>query len=40
MFYGGFGSASGLYELGRTVSGSEHIQHVSGTVRIEAADTH
>ena len=36
MFYSGFGSASGLYELGRAVKGSEHIRSLSGTIRIEA----
>lgn len=36
MFYGSFGSASGLYELGRAVQGSEHIRSLSGTIRIEA----
>jgi hypothetical protein len=35
MFYGGFGSASGLYELGRAVHGGEHIKNLSGTIHIE-----
>jgi hypothetical protein len=35
MFYGRFGAAAGLYELGRAISGSEHIQSLSGTIRIE-----
>ena len=35
MFYGTFGSAAGLYELGHAVSGSENIQGMSGTIRIE-----
>ena len=35
MFYGSFGSAKGLYELGHAVSGSEYIQRMSGTIRIE-----
>jgi hypothetical protein len=35
MFYGGFGSAPGLYELGHAISGSEHIQRMSGTIQIE-----
>lgn len=35
MFYGNFGSASGLYELGKAVSGSEHIKHMTGTIQIE-----
>ena len=38
MFYRRFGSASGLYELGHAVSGSEHIQGISGTIRIEKSD--
>ena len=35
FFYGDFGSASGLYELGNAVSGSEPIRGMSGTIRIE-----
>jgi hypothetical protein len=35
MFYGRFGSAAGLYELGRAISGIEHIQAMSGTIQIE-----
>jgi len=35
MFYGGFGSASGLYELGHAVSGREHINGMTGTMWIE-----
>ncbi|GAB6904259.1 hypothetical protein JCM12296A_00930 [Desulfosarcina cetonica] len=35
MFFGRFGSAAGLYELGNAVSGSESIQGMSGTIRIE-----
>jgi hypothetical protein len=35
MFFKDFGSASGLYELGQAVSGSEHIQGLSGMIRIE-----
>lgn len=35
MFYGSFGSAAGLYELGHAVSGSEHIEGMTGTIRIE-----
>lgn len=35
MFYGDFGSAAGLYELGQAISGSEYIEEISGTVRIE-----
>jgi len=40
MFYGRFGSAPELYELGHAVSGSEHIQGMSGTIRIEESSTH
>lgn len=39
MFYKDFGSASGLYELGHAVSGGEHIQGMSGTIRIEQGQT-
>lgn len=35
MFYGSFGSAAGLYELGDAISGSEYIQGMSGTIQIE-----
>jgi hypothetical protein len=35
MFYDNFGSATGLYELGYAVSGSEHINGMSGTILIE-----
>jgi hypothetical protein len=35
MFYGSFGSAAGLYELGHAISGSEYIQGMSSTIRIE-----
>lgn len=35
MFYGSFSSAAGLYELGHAISGSEHIQGMSGTIEIE-----
>ena len=35
MFYGSFGSAAGLYELGHAVSGSEHIQKMPGTIKVE-----
>jgi hypothetical protein len=38
MFYGCFGSATGLYELGYAVSGSEHIEVMSGMIRIEKGD--
>lgn len=36
MFFGTFGSASGLYELGKAVQGGEHIPSLSGTLSIEA----
>jgi hypothetical protein len=35
IFYHSFGSASGLYELGHAVSGSEYIHGMSGTIQIE-----
>lgn len=35
MFYGNFGSANGLYELGHAVSGSEYIEIMSGTIQID-----
>ena len=38
MFYGDFGSAGGLYELGQAVSGSERIQDLSGTIEITKAE--
>lgn len=38
MFYKDFGFASSLYELGQAVSGTEHIQNMSGTISIEKAD--
>ncbi|WP_167332850.1 cyclophilin-like fold protein [Desulfogranum japonicum] len=34
MFYKKFGSASGLYELGQAVSGSENIEKISGKIEI------
>eukprot|EP00934_Nitzschia_sp_Nitz4_P000369 Nitzschia sp. Nitz4//scaffold7_size249615//208776//209201//NITZ4_001206-RA/size249615-processed-gene-0.371-mRNA-1//-1//CDS//3329558529//369//frame0 len=36
MFYGNFGSASGLYELGHAVQGGDTIKTIRGSVRIEA----
>jgi hypothetical protein len=39
MFYGNFGSAAGLYELGHAVSGSEYIRGMSGTVKIKKSST-
>ena len=35
MFYENFGSAAGLYELGHAVSGSEHINGMTGTIQVE-----
>lgn len=35
MFYDSFGSASGLYTIGHAISGAEHIERMSGTIRIE-----
>lgn len=35
MFYRKFGSASGLYEIGQAISGSEYIQDMSGRMQIE-----
>jgi hypothetical protein len=35
MFYKDFGSASGLYELGHAISGSENIPEMSGTIQID-----
>jgi hypothetical protein len=35
MFYGSFGSASGLYELGQAVQGGEYIKNLSGRIRVE-----
>jgi hypothetical protein len=39
MFYGSFGSAAGLHELGHAVSGSDYIQGMTGTIEIEKDDT-
>ncbi|QJB58480.1 hypothetical protein HFN16_14390 [Pseudodesulfovibrio sp. zrk46] len=36
MFYDSFGSASGLYELGNSIKGSELIRSLSGIIQIEA----
>ncbi len=38
MFYQKFGSGSGLYELGKAVSGAEQIGTLSGTITIEKAE--
>ena len=35
MFYKDFGSASGLYELGNSVSGGDHISEMTGTLLVE-----
>jgi hypothetical protein len=35
VFYDSFGSASGLYELGNVISGSEYIKNMSGTIQIK-----
>jgi hypothetical protein len=35
MFYKGFRSARGLYELGQVTSGSEHIREMAGTIQVE-----
>ena len=40
IFYKNFGRASGLYELGYAVSGSEYIREMSGTILIEKAVAH
>jgi len=40
MFYGSFGSATGLYELGHAVSGSEYMQEMSGELKIEMGNPH
>ncbi len=37
MYYGDFGSYSGLYELGQAVSGADEIEHLSGKISITAA---
>lgn len=38
MFYKNFGSASGLYELGKVVSGKEYISSMSGVIEIKIID--
>lgn len=35
IFYGDFGSASGLFELGNIESGGAYISQLSGTIKIE-----
>jgi hypothetical protein len=37
MFYQDFGKASGLFELGHAVSGTEYIRSLSGTISITGA---
>ncbi len=39
MFYRRFGSAAGLYELGHATAGSDNIEDMSGTIRIEKQKT-
>jgi len=39
LFYGGFSSAPGLYELGHAISGGEYIQGMSGEIWIEKGST-
>ena len=39
LFHGSFGSAAGLYELGRLVSKDGEIESLSGTIRVEKADS-
>jgi hypothetical protein len=34
MFYKDFGTASGLYELGQSISGTDNIKHMSGIIEI------
>jgi hypothetical protein len=34
LFYKKFGSAAGLYELGEAISGEQHIERLSGSLRI------
>jgi hypothetical protein len=40
MFYGHFGSAAGLYALGRALEGGGEISGLSGTISIEEAVGH
>jgi hypothetical protein len=35
LFYGDFGSAPGLYELGRATQGAEHIRSLTGTLHVQ-----
>lgn len=38
MFYKDFGSAGGLYELGKVILGAEYIKNMSGTIEVEKID--
>lgn len=38
MFYDSFTSASGLFELGRSISGFDHIKKMSGVIQIEKVE--
>ncbi|WP_424767865.1 cyclophilin-like fold protein [Paenibacillus sp. sgz302251] len=38
MFYDSFASASGLFELGRAISGFDHIENMSGVIQIEKVE--
>lgn len=38
MYYAPFGQGSGLYELGRAVSGRENIEKLSGAITITAVE--
>ena len=38
MFYEDFGKANGLYELGKAISGGEHIQNLTGNIQIKKCD--
>lgn len=35
MFYGDFGAAAGLFELGHAISGKAYIKEISGTIEIK-----
>lgn len=38
MFYGDYSENPSLYELGRVVSGGEHVEEMSGTVTVDKAE--
>lgn len=38
MYYGDFGKYPGLYELGNTISGAEHIESLAGEVQISKVE--